>query len=54
MGVRINARIAPGQDPEAAYAAIVAHLEAHAPFGARLTFDDDRGLGQAFLVDTSG
>lgn len=51
--VRISARIAPGQDPEAAYAAITGHLEAHAPFGAKLTFED-AGLGQAFQVDTSG
>lgn len=51
--VRVSARIAPGQDPEAAYVAIKTHLEAHAPFGAKLTFDD-AGLGQAFLVDTSG
>ncbi|UOQ61859.1 dipeptidase [Leucobacter rhizosphaerae] len=51
--VRVSARIAPGQDPEAAYAAITRHLEAHAPFGAKLTFED-AGLGQAFQVDTSG
>lgn len=51
--VRISARIAPGQDPTAAYAAITSHLEAHAPFGAKLTFED-AGLGQAFQVDTSG
>lgn len=53
VGVRISARIAPGQDPQEAYEAITRHLEAHAPFGARLSFDD-AGLGQAFLVDTSG
>ncbi|WP_350349956.1 dipeptidase [Agromyces sp. G08B096] len=51
--VRISARIAPGQPAEEAYAAIKAHLEAHAPFGARLTFEDV-DTGQAFLVDTSG
>ena len=51
--VRISARIAPGQDPAAAYEAIKRHLEARAPFGAKLTFEDP-GLGQAFLVDTSG
>lgn len=51
--VRISARIAPGQDPEAAYAAITTHLKAHAPFGAKLTFED-AGLGKAFQVDTSG
>ncbi|TDP89297.1 acetylornithine deacetylase/succinyl-diaminopimelate desuccinylase-like protein [Leucobacter luti] len=51
--VRVSARIAPGQDPAAAYEAISAHLSAHAPFGARLTFEDP-DFGQAFLVDTSG
>jgi acetylornithine deacetylase/succinyl-diaminopimelate desuccinylase-like protein len=51
--VRVSARIAPGQDPEVAYSALKQHLEAHAPFGAKLTFED-AGLGQAFLVDTSG
>ena len=51
--VRISARIAPGQNPEEAFAAIKRHLEARAPFGAKLTFED-KGLGQAFLVDTSG
>lgn len=51
--VRISARIAPGQDPDAAYDAIKRHLEARAPYGAKLTFED-AGLGQAFLVDTSG
>ncbi len=51
--VRISARIAPGQDPNAAYAALVQHLQDRAPFGAHLTFEDP-GLGQAFQVDTSG
>ena len=51
--VRISARVAPGQDPHEAYDAIRSHLEARAPFGARLTFEDP-GLGQSFLVDTSG
>ena len=51
--VRISARIAPGQDPNEAYGAIRAHLEERAPFGAHLTFEDP-GLGQSFLVDTSG
>jgi acetylornithine deacetylase/succinyl-diaminopimelate desuccinylase-like protein len=51
--VRVSARIAPGQDADAAFAAIRGHLEAHAPFGARLSFEDV-DTGQAFLVDTSG
>ncbi|WP_336651682.1 MULTISPECIES: dipeptidase [unclassified Leucobacter] len=51
--VRVSARIAPGQDPEAAYAAITKHLADRAPFGARVEFEGG-DLGQAFLVDTSG
>ncbi|GAA1509273.1 acetylornithine deacetylase/succinyl-diaminopimelate desuccinylase-like protein [Agromyces terreus] len=51
--VRISARIAPGQDAGDAYDAIRAHLEAAAPFGVKLGFEDvDKG--QAFLVDTGG
>ncbi len=51
--VRISARVAPGQDVIEAFEAIRAHLEAHAPFGAHLTFEEP-DTGQAFLVDTSG
>jgi len=49
----ISARIAPGQPAREAYAAIEAHLRAHVPFGAQLTFSD-QDYGDAFLVDTSG
>ena len=34
--MRVSARIAPGQDAGEAFAAIRAHLEANAPFGAQL------------------
>ncbi|MEV7691714.1 dipeptidase [Microbacterium sp. NPDC089189] len=51
--VVISARVAPGQRAEDAYAAIEAHLRAHAPFGAELAFTDV-DCGDAFLVDTSG
>lgn len=51
--VRVSARIAPGQDAGEAFAAIRRHLEAHAPFGARLSFGEV-DTGQPFLVDTSG
>ncbi|HYJ51154.1 MAG TPA: dipeptidase [Microbacterium sp.] len=53
VSVVISARIAPGQPAREAYAAIEAHLRAHAPFGAQLTFSD-QDYGDAFLVDTSG
>lgn len=51
--VVVSARVAPGQAAAEAYAAIEAHLRAHAPFGAELTFSDV-DLGDGFLVDTSG
>ena len=48
---RDNALLQPA--PREAYAAIEAHLRAHAPFGAQLSFSD-QDYGDAFLVDTSG
>ncbi|QIG40883.1 dipeptidase [Microbacterium sp. 4R-513] len=53
ISVVISARIAPGQDARDAYAAIEAHLRAHAPFGAQLEFSH-QDYGNPFLVDTSG
>ncbi|WP_298875545.1 dipeptidase [uncultured Microbacterium sp.] len=51
--VVISARVAPGQDAEEAFAAVQAHLRAHAPFGAQLDFSDV-DCGDSFLVDTGG
>jgi len=53
VAVVLSARVAPGQRARDAYAAIEAHLRAHAPFGAQLTFSD-QDYGDPFLVDTSG
>ncbi len=53
VSVVISARVAPGQPAREAYAAIEAHLRAHAPFGAQLEFND-QDFGDPFLVDTSG
>ncbi|KAA9157506.1 dipeptidase [Microbacterium lushaniae] len=53
ISVVISARVAPGQSAQEAYAAMQAHLRAHAPFGAELTFSDV-DLGDGFLVDTGG
>lgn len=36
---RLSCRFAPGQDPDAALAALSRHLEAHAPFGARVQIE---------------
>lgn len=44
---KLSLRIAPGQDPVAALAALRAHLESHAPFGARVTVRDGE-LGRPF------
>lgn len=53
VSVVLSARIAPGQDAAEAETALIAHLRAHAPFGAQLSFHDtDRG--DPFLVDTAG
>ncbi|MCT9819921.1 dipeptidase [Microbacterium sp. W1N] len=53
LSVVISSRVAPGQRAEDAFAALEAHLRAHAPFGAQLSFHDV-DFGDAFLVDTSG
>ena len=53
VSVVISMRVAPGQVAREAYEALEAHLRAHAPFGAKLTFRDV-DCGDAFLVDTSG
>ncbi|MGW9631440.1 M20/M25/M40 family metallo-hydrolase [Agromyces sp. NPDC055520] len=53
VAVRVSARVAPGQRDVDALAAIRSHLEANAPFGAKLEFDAVE-LGNPFLVDTSG
>jgi acetylornithine deacetylase/succinyl-diaminopimelate desuccinylase-like protein len=53
VAVVISARVAPGQEASEAFAAVEAHLRAHAPFGAELSFTDV-DFGDGFLVDTSG
>ena len=49
---KFSMRLAPGQDPELAMEALKAHLEAHAPFGAKMTFTPGE-RGSAFSTDTS-
>jgi acetylornithine deacetylase/succinyl-diaminopimelate desuccinylase-like protein len=43
VSVVISMRVAPGQDARAAYAALEAHLRAHAPFGPSSFSDIDCG-----------
>lgn len=49
---KISLRLAPGQDPAAALAALAEHVAAHAPFGAQAIFTPGEA-GQAFATDTS-
>ncbi|MGO4144453.1 dipeptidase [Paenarthrobacter sp. YAF11_1] len=49
---KFSMRLAPGQDPGAAMDALKAHVESHAPFGARVTFTPGE-RGNAFSTDTS-
>ncbi|MBX9246695.1 dipeptidase [Actinotalea ferrariae] len=44
---KLSLRIAPGQDPQAAYDALREHLVGHAPFGAQVTVELGE-LGKAF------
>ncbi|GCE75006.1 dipeptidase [Cellulomonas biazotea] len=46
---KLSVRIAPGQDPAEAMAALRRHLEGHAPFGARVTVVDGE-QGRPFLA----
>lgn len=48
---KLSLRIAPGQDPAAALAALEAHVLAHAPFGAQVSFTPGEA-GQPFATDT--
>jgi acetylornithine deacetylase/succinyl-diaminopimelate desuccinylase-like protein len=50
---KISVRLAPGDDPKTAYAAMKAHLEKHVPWGAHVdvTFEHD---GSPCVIDASG
>jgi acetylornithine deacetylase/succinyl-diaminopimelate desuccinylase-like protein len=50
---KLSVRLAPGDDPKKAYAALRAHLEEHAPWGARVTvtFEHD---GDPCVIDATG
>jgi acetylornithine deacetylase/succinyl-diaminopimelate desuccinylase-like protein len=50
---KLTLRIGPGDDAEAAGAALVAHLEAHAPWGAKVTATAARPV-RPFAATTSG
>ncbi|MFG1775770.1 dipeptidase [Micromonospora sp. NPDC049048] len=50
---KLSVRLAPGDDPKRAYAALCAHLEKHAPWGAQVNvvFEHD---GDPCVIDASG
>jgi cysteinylglycine-S-conjugate dipeptidase len=50
---KFSLRIAPGQAPSEAMAAVKKHVEAHAPFGAKVVFTPGES-GNPFLTDGSG
>jgi acetylornithine deacetylase/succinyl-diaminopimelate desuccinylase-like protein len=50
---KISLRVAPGDDADAAGAALIAHLHAHAPWGAVVTTDSGRPV-QPVTVRTDG
>jgi acetylornithine deacetylase/succinyl-diaminopimelate desuccinylase-like protein len=50
---KVSVRIAPGDDPDRAMEALVAHLENNAPWGARVTVTKG-AKGQAFVLNAEG
>jgi acetylornithine deacetylase/succinyl-diaminopimelate desuccinylase-like protein len=50
---KLSLRLAPGEDPKAAYAALCSHLEKHVPWGAQITmiFESD---GAPCVIDATG
>lgn len=50
---RLNLRVPPGTDPEAAQDALTAHLLARAPWGSTVTVEPEQ-LGSPFLARTDG
>ncbi|KQU52187.1 beta-Ala-His dipeptidase [Rhodococcus sp. Leaf278] len=50
---RLNLRVPPGMDPSAAQDALVAHLEAHTPWNARVTVERE-AVGSPFRAKTDG
>lgn len=50
---RVSVRLAPGQDPEKALAAVRRHLESKALWNVKVTVTDG-GVGEGFLAETGG
>jgi acetylornithine deacetylase/succinyl-diaminopimelate desuccinylase-like protein len=50
---KLSVRLAPGDDAKAAYAALDAHLQKHAPWGAKVTLTREHD-GEPCVIDASG
>src|SRR5258706_2686006 len=50
---KVSIRIAPGDDPKKAFLAVQAHLDRHAPWGARVTTTLEHD-GSPFVIDSTG
>lgn len=50
---KLSLRLAPGQDPKAAFAALEKHLEKHAPWGAQVTVTLE-SAGAPCMIETTG
>src|SRR5690606_10409302 len=50
---KVGVRLAPGDEPDAAFEAVAAHLRARVPWGAQVEITAD-GTGAPFALDTSG
>ncbi|WP_144125226.1 dipeptidase [Catellatospora sichuanensis] len=50
---KLSMRLAPGDDPKSAYQALMAHLEKHVPWGAKLSFEFEHD-GNPCVIDATG
>jgi acetylornithine deacetylase/succinyl-diaminopimelate desuccinylase-like protein len=50
----VSMRLAPGDDATKAQRALTEHLEAHVPWGARVTVTPGRGIAEPTALDTTG
>ncbi|GAA1642477.1 dipeptidase [Catellatospora bangladeshensis] len=50
---KLSMRLAPGDDPKSAYQALIAHLEKHVPWGAKVSFEFEHD-GNPCVIDATG
>ena len=51
---KVSLRVAPGDEATAALDKLIAHLESHAPWGAKVTVTKGRESGQPGVIDADG